>query len=85
MLERSSATDFVTDLTEVRRKFGNGFFNGFNGCLEGSSATDLKDRRGKINSPLPIPNSPLPIPHYQFPIPNSPFPITNSPLPMSNF
>ncbi|MEG3878533.1 hypothetical protein QT972_14220 [Microcoleus sp. herbarium7] len=37
--EGSSATDSVTDLTDVR-KFGNGFcngfngFNGFNGCQE---------------------------------------------------
>ncbi|MGB7709401.1 MAG: hypothetical protein WBL95_07645 [Microcoleus sp.] len=30
----SSATDFVTDVTDVtdRRKFGSGFCNGFNGC-----------------------------------------------------
>ena len=47
---------------EGRRKFGNGFCNGFNGCQEeGSSATDfvtdvtdVKDRRnreeGKGNS-----------------------------------
>ncbi|WP_293256322.1 hypothetical protein [Microcoleus sp. PH2017_21_RUC_O_A] len=28
--EGSSATDSLTDLTD-RRKFGNGFFNGFNG------------------------------------------------------
>jgi hypothetical protein len=41
--EGSSATDFLTDLTDVkdRRKFRNGFFNGFSGCQEeGSSATD---------------------------------------------
>ncbi|MEG3925878.1 hypothetical protein [Microcoleus sp. D3_18a_C4] len=37
----SSATDSVTDVTDVR-KFGNGFYNGCNGCQEeGSSATDF--------------------------------------------
>jgi hypothetical protein len=37
MSGRSSATDSVTDLTDltdVRKKFGNGFCNGFNGCQE---------------------------------------------------
>ncbi|MEG4520091.1 MULTISPECIES: hypothetical protein [unclassified Microcoleus] len=43
MIEGSSATDYVTDVTDVkdRRKFGNGLCNGCNGCREeGSSATD---------------------------------------------
>jgi len=31
MEEGSSATDFVTDLTDGRGQFGNGFCNGFNG------------------------------------------------------
>src|SRR6478672_2713588 len=38
--EGSSATDFITDVTDVRKKeegrgkFGNGFYNGCNGCQE---------------------------------------------------
>ena len=50
-----------------RRKFGNGFRNGFNGC------------KGLMLKEATIPNSPSPIPHPQFPIPNSQFPIINIP------
>ncbi len=50
-----------------RRKFGNGFRNGFNGC------------KGLMLKEATIPNSPSPIPNSQFPIPNSQFPIINIP------
>ena len=43
---RSSATDYVTDVTDIR-KFGNGLCNGRNGYQE-------EGKRNKINSPYPM-------------------------------
>ncbi|MEG4166948.1 MULTISPECIES: hypothetical protein [unclassified Microcoleus] len=48
MEEGSSATDFVTDVTDVtdgRRKFGHGFYNGCNGCQ--SDVRRKKEEGGK--------------------------------------
>ncbi|MGB7712210.1 MAG: hypothetical protein WBL95_22200 [Microcoleus sp.] len=41
--------------------FGNGFCNGFNGCLATDFVTDLTDIKPMPNSPFPIPHSPFPI------------------------
>ena len=46
------------------RRFGNGFCNGFNGCLATDFVTDLTDIRDLI------PNAQCPMPDAQFPIPN---------------
>jgi tetratricopeptide (TPR) repeat protein/capsular polysaccharide biosynthesis protein len=53
--EGSSATDSVTDLTDVR-KFGNGFCNGFNGF------------KRITNSQFPMPDAQFPMPNSQLPI-----------------
>ncbi|UNU24773.1 CBS domain-containing protein [Microcoleus vaginatus] len=64
--KEGSATDYVTDVTdvkEVRKK------------EEGRG----KKEEGRGKKEQTIPNSQFPIPHSPFPIPNSPFPIINIP------
>jgi hypothetical protein len=60
--EGSSATDYVTDVTdgrkreEGRRKFGNGLCNGCNGCQGRRKEGRRKKEEGKL-FPLPTLNS----------------------------
>ncbi|MEG4054632.1 MULTISPECIES: CBS domain-containing protein [unclassified Microcoleus] len=64
--KKGSATDYVTDVTdvkEVRKK------------EEGRG----KKKEGRGKKEQTIPNSQFPIPDAQFPMPNSPFPIINIP------
>ncbi|TAG98614.1 MAG: hypothetical protein EAZ09_04170, partial [Oscillatoriales cyanobacterium] len=62
----SSATDSVTDLTDVR-KFGNGFCNGFNGCQEegrrffNTSTEFILSVAEGLSVQCPMPNAQCPI------------------------
>ncbi|MBW3586611.1 MAG: CBS domain-containing protein, partial [Cyanobacteria bacterium 0813] len=61
--EGSSATDSVTDVTDVRKKE--------EGRRKKEEGRDKKEE-GRDNSLFPIPHSPFPIPHSPFPIINIP-------------
>ncbi len=71
------ATDYVTDLTDRRKKeerrgkISNGLCNGFNGLI-----SEVRGKKETINQ-LPITNSQLPVIDSQFPITDSQLPIPN--------